>query len=80
MTIKEMLNITGTLPNKATLSNGECIELQIEKNSLGYVAYLWKLSGLGYKDYVIQFGTGHTIEIAKDSLKKKLSKDLLTNS
>ena len=74
MTLIEIIKLTDSVPNRATLGNGLVIEMEVEKGKLGYIAYLWRMSGTGLKDNVIAYGTGNTEEDAKETLKKKLLK------
>ena len=75
MTLKEMLILTGELPQRAVLANGIVVETDVQKNGkLGYIASLWQITGLDVKEHLIDYGTGSTPELAKRSLKNKLKK------
>lgn len=74
MTLLELIKATGQLPNRAVTANGVVVEVDVTRQKLGYIARLWEVKGLGIKERVLQYGTGHTPESARETLKKKLLK------
>ena len=75
MTLKEMIKITGELPNNGITENGVRFAVDVTKQKLNYVACLWEIKGYDVKERVIKYGTGHTPEKAKETLKNKILKE-----
>lgn len=75
MTLAEMIKLTGCLPDKGVTENGFGFVVDVTKNKLGYIACLWQVVGLGVKERVIQYGTGHSPEKARETLRNKILRD-----
>lgn len=75
MTIQEIVKVTGQLPSRAVTKEGITLESDVQPNGkLGFIATLWELKGSGYRERLVEYGTGATPEHAKESLKNKILK------
>lgn len=73
MTIRELISLTGQLPNRGSTKDGVRFEVDVIRNgALGYKAVMWEVKGLGVKELVIEYGTGQTPDAARECLKNKI--------
>lgn len=75
MTLQELVKMTGQLPKHGKTESGTTFETDVQPNGkLGFIATIWETNGTGYREQLMEYGTGDTEEKATKSLINKILK------